>query len=308
MNHLIATGLAAVALLASSGCATTGSPPASADAPAARTAPGDPWENWNRKVYAFNDAIDTAVIRPVATVYANLVPQPIRTGITNFYGNFADMWSAVNNLLQGKVADTAQDVARVSTNTLFGIGGLFDVATELGLDSQREDFGQTLGRWGVGPGPYVVWPFLGPSTLRDSAALPLDRTIGPALAFSDQSTQYSLTFLGLLNERANLLPTTQMLDDMALDKYVFIRDAYLQRRRSLVYDGNEPESEDESFEADPDVAPAEAAASASAPASGVAVAAAPAAPAASAAPAAATAKASAPVPAAPASAASQSSN
>jgi phospholipid-binding lipoprotein MlaA len=272
VKRLLATGLASVVLALGSGCATTASMLGMYKSPPNPEA--DPWENWNRKVYAFNDAVDTAVIRPVAEVYANIVPQPVRTGVTNFYGNFADAWSAVNNLLQGKLANGAQDFVRVGTNTLFGIGGLFDVATELGIDSQREDFGQTLGRWGMGPGPYIVWPLLGPSTVRDSLALPVDRFVGPALAFSDTSTQYSIVFLGLLNERANLLTTGRMLDDMALDRYSFVRDAFLQRRRSLVHDGNAPESEDEAFEADPDpaaepasgVSPTPAAAPASAPA------------------------------------------
>lgn len=270
MRRLLAASLAAAVVALGTGCATAPPPaPPGADATVAAPKPApktDPWENWNRKVFAFNDAVDSAVIRPVATFYANVVPSFMRTGVTNFFGNFADAWSAVNNLLQFKLADTGQDVARVSTNTLFGLGGLIDVATVAGIDSQREDFGQTLGRWGVQPGPYVVWPLFGPSTLRDSVALPVDRYWGPALAFADTNTQIILASLGLLNERANLLPTSRMLDDMALDKYVFVRDAYLQRRRSLVYDGNEPDDEDEDFEADPEP-PAEAASAPAAPAS-----------------------------------------
>lgn len=255
MKRFFATSLAAIALLITTGCATTAKPTETDAEPAKFVSRVDPWENWNRKVFTFNDVVDTAVIRPVATAYEKVVPQLVRTGVTNFYGNFADAWSAVNNLLQGKLADGAQDVMRVGTNTLFGVGGLFDVATELGLDSQREDFGQTLGYWGFKSGPYIVWPLLGPSTVRESFALPLDRYVGPGLAVSDASSQYGFMFLGLLNERANLLPTSRMLDDMALDKYVFVRDAYLQRRRSLVHDGNEPASEDEdNFEADPEPA------------------------------------------------------
>ena len=264
MKRLLATCLAAIALLVTTGCATTAAPGAVAPKPAPKV---DPWERWNRKVFSFNEAVDTAVIRPVATAYEKVVPQLVRTGVNNFYGNFADAWSAVNNLLQGKVGDSAQDVMRVGANTLFGIGGLFDVATELGLDSQREDFGQTLGYWGFTSGPYIVWPLLGPSTVRESFALPLDRyMISPALAFSQDGGRFSLTVLGLLNDRANLLPTSRMLDDMALDKYVFVRDAYLQRRRSLVFDGNEPPSEEEAFEADPEVGPEAPPAAASAPA------------------------------------------
>lgn len=270
------TCLAVAAVVALSGCATTASPPeapataasgtASAPAAAAAAAPAspriDPWERWNRKVYAFNDALDTAVIRPVAEAYVKVVPQPIRTGVSNFYGNFADAWSAVNNLLQGKVASSARDVARVGTNTLIGLGGLFDVATPLGIDAQREDFGQTLGRWGVPPGPYLVLPFFGPSNVRDTFAMPLDRSAGPALAFQQDSARFGIVLVGLVNERANLLATGRMLDDMALDRYVFVRDAYLQRRRSQVYDGNEPSDADE-FEPD---APAAAAGASSEPA------------------------------------------
>lgn len=260
-------------LVALSGCATTVSappavdPPASAPAPAPQTSKADPWERWNRKVYSFNDAIDTAVIRPVATTYVKVVPQPIRTGVNNFYGNFSDAWSAVNNMLQGKIGDGLQDVMRVGTNTVFGVAGLFDIASEVGLDRHGEDFGQTLGRWGIGAGPYIVWPLLGPSSLRDSIAMPLDRAVSPGLAFSGDALRYGLTGLGLVNERANLLPTTRMLDDMALDKYSFVRDAYLQRRRSLVYDGNEPEPKDESATPEPPPAgePAAPAAAASRP-------------------------------------------
>jgi len=277
VKRAIAACLTVCALVLATGCATTNAPAAAdggASAPATVAQPqpanrADPWENWNRKVYGFNTAIDDAVVRPVAEFYTNVVPQPVRTGVTNFFGNFADAWSAVNNLLQGKLADTGQDLARVGTNTIFGLGGIFDVATDLGIDPQREDFGQTLGRWGVPAGPYVVWPLFGPSTLRDSAALPLDRYWGPALVFADERTQYILAAFGLVNERANLLPATRMLDGLALDKYVFVRDAYLQRRRSLVYDGNEPADEDD-FEPDPEpepeATPAPAAEPASAPA------------------------------------------
>lgn len=262
----------AVACVLMSGCASTmngADAPVAADAasaPVARVAAPkiDPWENWNRKVFSFNEKVDTAVVRPIATAYVKVVPQPVRTGVTNFYGNFSDLWSAVNNLLQGKIANGLQDVMRVGTNTLFGIGGLFDVATEVGLERHGEDFGQTLGRWGVGAGPYLVLPLFGPSSVRDTAALPLDRAVTPALAFSDDPTRFFLAGLGLVNERANLLPATRMLDDMALDKYSFVRDAYMQRRRSLVYDGNEPEPQVEPEEGVPAATPPPASVPASA--------------------------------------------
>ncbi len=201
----------------------------------------DPWENWNRKVYAFNDKLDTAVLKPVATTYTKVVPQPVRQGVSNFFGNVADAWSAINNFLQGKVSNGLQDVMRVGTNTIFGLAGVFDVASEFGVDRQNEDFGQTLGRWGMAPGPYIVWPLLGPSTVRESLALPLDRSVSPALAINDTGGRYAVVGLQLINDRAALLGASNLLNDIALDRYVFVRDAYMQRRRSLVYDGNVPE-------------------------------------------------------------------
>lgn len=209
----------------------------------ARGGPGaklDPWENWNRKVFAFNEGLDEHLLKPVATVYADVVPQLVRRGVDNFFANVADAWSAVNNFLQFKGAAGFQDVIRFGTNTVFGLLGVLDVAAEMGIDHQYEDFGQTLGFWGVGAGAYVVWPLLGPSTVRDSFALPLDRAASPASLFRDGASVYSLTALQIINTRANLLGASRVLDDIALDKYNFIRDAYLQRRRSLVFDGYEP--------------------------------------------------------------------
>lgn len=200
----------------------------------------DPWENWNRKVFAFNEGLDKHVLKPVATVYSNVVPQPVRRGVDNFFGNVADVWSAVNNFLQGKGTAGVYDIMRVGTNTVFGLLGVLDVATEVGLEKTREDFGQTLGWWGFGTGAYIVWPVLGPSSVRDSFGLPLDLAASPASLFKDGSSVYSLTALQLINTRANLLGASRVLDDIALDKYSFIRDAYLQRRRSLVFDGNDP--------------------------------------------------------------------
>lgn len=200
----------------------------------------DPWENWNRKVFAFNEGLDEHLLKPVATVYSNVVPQPIRHGVDNFFGNVADVWSAVNNFLQGKGTAGVYDIMRVGTNTVFGLLGVLDVATEVGLEKTREDFGQTLGRWGFGTGAYIVWPVLGPSSVRDSFGLPVDLAASPASLFNDGASRYSLTALQLINNRANLLGASRVLDDIALDKYTFIRDAYLQRRRSLVFDGNEP--------------------------------------------------------------------
>ncbi|HEV7913946.1 MAG TPA: VacJ family lipoprotein [Albitalea sp.] len=227
----------------------------------------DPWEKWNRRVFGFNEKLDEKVLKPVATGYSNLVPRPVRSGIDNFFGNAADAWSAVNNFLQGKVANGFQDVIRFGTNTVFGLGGFMDVATEFGLDHQYEDFGQTLGTWGFGPGAYVVWPLLGPSSVRESFALPLDRSVSPALVINDGAVKWEVTTLQIVNARANLLGASQVLDDIALDKYTFIRDAYLQRRRSLVFDGEDPppKGDDAKPRVDEPAAPASAASAASAP-------------------------------------------
>lgn len=228
-----ARALGALAVLAAlQGCAVIG-----AKTPGDRV---DPWEKWNRKVFDFNERLDDKVLKPVATAYSNVVPRPVRSGIDNFLGNAGDAWSAVNNFLQGKFTKGFEDVMRFGTNTLFGLGGVMDVATEFGLDHQYEDFGQTLGTWGFGPGAYVVWPLFGPSTVRDSVALPLDRAVSPALMINDGVVKWEITGLQVINTRANLLGASRVLDDIALDKYTFLRDAYLQRRRSLVYDGDAP--------------------------------------------------------------------
>jgi phospholipid-binding lipoprotein MlaA len=227
--------LAAIALTLLAGCTTI---------QAARGGPGqklDPWEDWNRKVFAFNERLDVKVIKPVATAYSNVVPELVRDGVGNFFGNVADAWSAGNNLLQGKVEAAALDLTRFSTNTVFGILGVFDVASEMGIDRRYEDFGQTLGHWGVGAGAYVVWPLLGPSTIRESLALPLDRSVSPALVINNGGAQAGITALQIINLRASLLGASNVLDDIALDKYTFLRDAYLQRRRSLTFDGDPPD-------------------------------------------------------------------
>lgn len=219
----------------------------------ARSGPGqrlDPWESWNRKVFSFNEGLDEHVLKPVATGYSKVVPQLVRRGVGNFFSNAADAWSAVNNALQGKLEPAFNDVVRVGTNTVFGLGGVLDIASEFGLEHQYEDFGQTLGRWGFGPGAYVVWPVLGPSTVRDSLALPLDRAASPALLISNGGLQGGITLLQLVNTRSNLLGASQLLDDIAIDKYTFLRDAYLQRRRNLVFDGDAPPEPE-----GPDVAP-----------------------------------------------------
>jgi phospholipid-binding lipoprotein MlaA len=245
MRSLCARALLALmvgALLTLGGCATTKSLVTDArGGPGARL---DPWESWNRKVFAFNEGLDERILKPVATGYAKVVPQFVRRSVDNFFANAADAWSAVNNVLQGKAEPAFTDVVRFTTNTVFGFFGVLDIASEFGLDHHYEDFGQTLGRWGFGAGAYIVWPLIGPSTVRETIALPLDRTASPALYISDGSYQFGVVGLQIINTRARLLGASQVIDDIALDKYTFIRDAYLQRRRSRVFDGDAPEIPD----------------------------------------------------------------
>lgn len=211
----------------------------------------DPFEGWNRKVFSFNEAVDTAVLKPVAQTYKDVVPEYVRGLITNVFGNIADAWSTVNHLLQGKFEDSLKMGFRVVTNSVFGVGGLLDIGTDIGLEKQSEDFGQTLGRWGVPAGPYVMLPVLGPSTLRDTAALPVDMQAGPTSLIDDTRAKLlGITLLQIVNTRSELLGASRVLDDVALDKYGFLRDAYLARRQNQVYDGNPPASPDEEDEAD----------------------------------------------------------
>ncbi len=207
--------------------------------------PQDPLEPFNRGVYKFNDAVDVAVLKPVATAYRDVTPRLIRQGIGNFFGNLQDAWSAVNSALQLNGPATSDNLGRFMVNSFVGIGGLFDVASDLGIQKQTKDFGLTLGHWGVGPGPYLMLPLLGPSTFRDTAALPVNSQGDMVRGLTDVPTRNVTMTVRIVDQRAGLLKTTEMLDKIALDKYSFVRDAHLQRRRSAVYDGNPPEEEDD---------------------------------------------------------------
>jgi phospholipid-binding lipoprotein MlaA len=249
-------GAALLAVLA--GCAT---PPGGADRHATRD-PKDPYESVNRKVFTFNDQLDTYALKPAARAY-NVLPSPIRTGVHNFFGNFSDAWSAVNQLLQGKPGDAATMTMRVLTNSTIGLAGLIDVATPMGLTRKPEDMGLTLGHWGLEPGPYLVLPLFGASDVRDTVGLPFDAYVSPALLVHSTWQKVGVDTVGVIDARAGLLGASQMLDELAFDRYTFLRDAYLTRRRSLVYDGNPPPLPDEDEEDDaapgkPGAAPAPA--------------------------------------------------
>ena len=245
--------VAALFLAAVAGCAT-----APQGVERHTTGPKDPYESVNRKIFSFNDTLDTYALKPAAKAYNAVLPSPIRTGIHNFFGNFSDAWSAVNQLLQGKPADAGEMTMRVLTNTTIGIAGLFDPATSLGLDRRSEDLGQTLGRWGLEPGPYLVLPLFGSSDIRDAIALPADTYVTPALLVPSTWQKIGVDTVGVIDTRAGLLGASQMLDELAFDRYTFMRDAYITRRRSLVYDGNPPDLPDEDDSDDSKSAPAPA--------------------------------------------------
>ena len=204
--------------------------------------PRDPFEPFNRSVYRFNDGLDAAIIKPVAQAYQGALPSPVRTGVSNFFGNLSDVWTFVNNVLQANPQAAADSFARVGVNTLIGLGGVLDWATEMGIDRHREDFGKTLGHWGVATGPYLVLPVLGPSTVRDTAALVVDSKGNLVKEFNSVATRNSLYALRAVDLRASLLRAGEVLDQAALDKYAFTRDSHLQRR-GVVIEGIGPAEE-----------------------------------------------------------------
>jgi phospholipid-binding lipoprotein MlaA len=212
---------------------------ACASGPAAH--PNDPLEPLNRTVYQFNDVVDAAVVKPVATVYQDVVPPLVRRGVRNFFSNLQDAWSGVNNALQFKGEPAVSSFTRFGVNTFIGLGGILDVASEMQIERHTKDFGHTLGYWGMAPGPYLVLPLLGPSTLRDTLALPVDAKGNMVSSVEHIPTRNSMTALRLVDVRTSLLGTAALLEEAALDKYTFTRDAHLQRRRNSVYDGNPPE-------------------------------------------------------------------
>ncbi|ABM58146.1 MlaA family lipoprotein [Verminephrobacter eiseniae] len=201
------------------GCATVAQPD-----------PRDPLQGYNRSMAQFNEHLDTMVLKPVATAYREVTPAPVRTGVSNFFANIGDIWSFVNNLLQLRGEAAAASFMRVNVNTFLGLGGLLDIASELNIERHKQDFGLTLGHWGVGTGPYLVLPLLGPSTLRDSLALSVDIRGNALHHLESASARQSLYLLRTVEMRANLLRAGAVLDSAALDKYSFTRDVFLQVR------------------------------------------------------------------------------
>ena len=239
MNHsryrlrtLMLCGLTSLALLG--GCATTGEPN-----------PRDPFEPINRAIYQFNEGLDKTVVAPAAELYRGILPQFVRNGVSNFFANINDVLIALNNLLQGKLPEAVSDVGRLAVNTTVGLLGVLDVATEVGLEKHDEDFGQTLGRWGIGDGPYIVLPFWGPSNLRDALATIVDYKTDPVTYVDPSRDRNQLWATRAVNRRSELLGTSSILETAALDPYEFLRDAYLQRRRNLIYDGSPPPEKDD---------------------------------------------------------------
>ena len=219
-------------VLSLSGCATTGPD-------------YDPYESMNRGIYAFNEALDEAAIRPAATLYEAITPEFVSLAVSNFFGNLRDMQSALNDLLQGKVPMALEGAMRVTVNSTLGLAGLIDVGTDMGLERRVEDFGQTMGVWGVSSGPYLVLPLLGPSSVRDAFGITVDMLTDPLLLHTRDTLEYSAAALRLVDDRAQLLPTDLILGTAAIDEYSYVRDAYLQRRQAQVHDGEVPEGEAE---------------------------------------------------------------
>lgn len=206
--------------------------------------PNDPYEGFNRPMFAVNEVIDKYAAKPAAQVYDNAVPLPVKASVGNFFGNAGDLWIGVNSALQGKFGDAGIDLGRLLINSTVGIFGLFDVASELGLERHDEDFGQTLAVWGVDGGGYLFWPVIGPRNVRDTVGFVVGTYADPVMYVRPVSVRNSMAALRFVDVRASLLPSDRVIDEAALDKYAYIRDAYLQRRRNQIFDGRPPRLDD----------------------------------------------------------------
>lgn len=229
-KRLLLAAFATVMLGGLTGCATTANNPK------------DPYEGFNRAMFSVNEGIDV-VVKPVAQGYDTVTPRLVKAGIGNFFGNIADIWTALNNFLQGKGVQGVYDLDRVLVNTTFGLAGLLDVASEMGFEKHSEDFGQTLGVWGVGDGPYFFWPIIGPRTTRDTLGFAVDTYADPIPRIDNVPVRNTLMGVRFIDTRAALLPADKVVEQAAFDKYSYIRDAYLQNRRSVIHDGNAPAEE-----------------------------------------------------------------
>ena len=206
--------------------------------------PRDPYEGFNRAMFSVNEAVDKALIKPLGQAYDKAAPLPVKASVGNFFGNTGDLWIGVNSAMQGKFADAGIDAGRLLINSTVGILGLFDVASELGLEKHDEDFGQTLAVWGVADGGFLYWPIIGPRTLRDTAGWGADSFADPVRYVRPVTVRNSMNALRVVDIRASLLPADKVVEEAALDKYAYVRDAYLQRRRSQVFDGRPPRLDD----------------------------------------------------------------
>ena len=215
------------------------------------TNPQDPFESFNRGVYSFNEGLDKAVLKPAAEVYRAVLPQFIRSSVGNFFGNINDMITALNNLLQGKFTTAYADLGRVAINSTIGLFGLFDVASEAGIEKHEEDFGQTLGWWGMGDGPFIMLPFFGPATGRDAVGRFVDYLVDPVTHVDPSRARNQIYGVRVVNRRSELLDASTVLQTAALDPYEFVRDAYLQRRRNLIHDGLAPADRSEFLDPPP---------------------------------------------------------
>jgi phospholipid-binding lipoprotein MlaA len=211
--------------------------------------PRDPFEPMNRAIYSFNDGVDKVVMKPLALAYQAVFPAIVRTGVSNVFSNLNDIVVALNNLLQGKIGPAFSDISRVMINTTVGILGIMDVASDLGIEKNDEDFGQTLGYWGIGDGPYLVLPFIGPRNIRDTVGLVVDWETDPTSYIDPNRDRNAVQGFRLVTRRAELLNASKVLEVASLDEYEFLRDAYLQRRRNLIYDGNPPREKDDGADA-----------------------------------------------------------
>ncbi|HYC48718.1 MAG TPA: VacJ family lipoprotein [Burkholderiales bacterium] len=224
--------IALVGVLVLAGCA------------APKSNPADPFERVNRAIYGFNERVDKTVLEPVAKGYRFVLPNFVRTGVGNMFSNVSEVRNVLNNTLQGKFTDAYSDVGRLTINSTLGLLGFFDIASEAGIEKHREDFGQTLGVWGVGQGPFIMLPLFGPSTVRDTAGWGVDLYTDPVRAIDPTRAQNQIRGTRLVQRRSELLDAKKIIDAAALDEYQFVRDAYLQRRRNLVYDGKPPPDKD----------------------------------------------------------------